>query len=78
MGNILSSTSEDIQNNNKYKTHAFIYSSFIIHMNEFGKDSMLVLHFCIVMNIHETSSSHFVTFFNICIKIGEYYLTALL
>lgn len=49
MGNILSSISEDIQNNNKYKTHAFIYSSFIIHMNEFGKDSMLVLHFCIVM-----------------------------
>lgn len=32
MGNILSSISEDIQNNNKYKTHAFIYSSFIIRM----------------------------------------------
>jgi len=35
----------------------FNESSCIIHMSEFGRASALVLNFCVVMNMQETSSS---------------------
>lgn len=31
-------------------------------MSELGKDSVLVLNFCVVMNMHEISQSYFLTF----------------